>query len=46
MRRQEAQVGWEHHAGGVMVLGAMALMLLLGVYPQPLLDVIRMAVLP
>lgn len=46
MRRQEPPRGWEHQAGGVVVLGAMALMLLLGVYPQPLMDLIQMAVMP
>lgn len=46
MRRQEPPRGWEHQAGGIMVLGAMALMLILGAYPQPLLDIIRQAVLP
>ena len=46
MRLKEAPVGWEHQAGGLMVLGSMALMLLLGVYPQPLLDIIQKAVLP
>lgn len=46
MRRKEAPVGWEHQAGGMMVLGAMALMLMLGAYPQPLLDIIRQAVMP
>ncbi len=30
----------------VEVLGAMALMLLLGVYPQPLMDLIQTAVMP
>ena len=46
MRRQEPPRGWEHQAGGVVVLGAMALMLLLGVYPQPLMNLIQWAVMP
>jgi NADH-quinone oxidoreductase subunit N len=46
MRRQEPPQGWENKAGGVVVLGAMALMLILGVYPQPLLDLIQQAVMP
>jgi NADH-quinone oxidoreductase subunit N len=46
MRNQEAPRGWEHQAGGMVVLGAMALMLLLGVYPQPVMDLIQHAVMP
>jgi NADH-quinone oxidoreductase subunit N len=46
MSRQEPPRGWEQQAGGVVVLGAMTLMLVLGVYPQPLMDLIQQAVMP
>jgi len=45
MRRYDAQLNWGQGAGGIMVLALTALMFVLGVYPQPLLDLIQAAVI-
>jgi NADH-quinone oxidoreductase subunit N len=38
MRRFEAPLNWGQTTGGLMLLGAAALLILLGVYPEPLLN--------
>lgn len=43
MRRHDAPLDWAQGVGGIMVLLLGALMLLLGVYPQPALEIIRLA---
>ncbi len=43
MQRFDAPKDWGSRAGGVMVLGLTVLMFLLGMYPQPVLDLINMA---
>ncbi len=43
--RYEAPNGWGHQAGGIMLLAVALLTVLLGVYPQPLLDLVQQAVL-
>ena len=40
-RRFSAPLHWAQQAGGVMVLGLMLLMLLLGIYPEPFIQVIK-----
>lgn len=45
-RRYDAQVNWAQQAGGVMVLGLLLMMLLLGLYPQPFIELIQAANLP
>jgi NADH-quinone oxidoreductase subunit N len=42
-RRFSAPIKWAQQAGGVMVLGLMLLMLLLGVFPQPFIEIIQAA---
>jgi NADH-quinone oxidoreductase subunit N len=41
MARYDAQVHWGVRAGGLMVLAMTVLMFFLGVYPQPILELIR-----
>lgn len=43
MRRYDAQLNWGQGAGGIMVLALTAAMFVLGVYPQPILQLIRAA---
>ncbi|MGH8493068.1 MAG: NADH-quinone oxidoreductase subunit NuoN [Moraxellaceae bacterium] len=43
MRRYDAPLNWGTGAGGVMVLGLTVLMFVLGMYPQPVLDLIQQA---
>jgi len=43
MRRHDAPLDWAQGVGGIMVLLLGALMLLLGVYPQPTLEIVRLA---
>jgi NADH-quinone oxidoreductase subunit N len=43
MRRYDAQLNWGQGAGGIMVLALTALMFVLGVYPQPFLELIQAA---
>src|SRR5690606_7310216 len=43
MRRHDAPLDWAQGVGGIMVLLLGALTLFLGVYPQPALDIIRLA---
>jgi len=43
MRRHDAPLDWGQRAGGLMLVGLAVLMLYLGVYPQPVLEVIRHA---
>jgi NADH-quinone oxidoreductase subunit N len=43
MHRYDAPLNWGQGAGGVMVLGLTVLMFVLGMYPQPVLDFIRLA---
>jgi NADH-quinone oxidoreductase subunit N len=45
MRRYDAQLNWGQGAGGIMVLALTALMFVLGVYPQPFLELIQNATL-
>lgn len=40
MRRFEAPLNWGQTTGGLILLGAAALVILLGVYPEPLLNVV------
>jgi NADH-quinone oxidoreductase subunit N len=42
-RRHNAPLHWAQQAGGIMTLGLMLLMLVIGLYPQPLLELIQMA---
>lgn len=42
-RRFSAPIHWAQQAGGVMVLGLMLLMLIIGIYPQPFIDIIQSA---
>lgn len=43
MNRYDAQLNWGQGAGGIMVLGLTVLMFVLGMYPQPLLQLIQAA---
>jgi NADH-quinone oxidoreductase subunit N len=43
MQRFDAPKDWGSRAGGVMVLGLTVLMFVLGMYPQPILDLIQFA---
>ena len=42
-RRFSAPLQWAQQAGGVMVMGLMLLMLVIGIYPQPFIEVIQAA---
>ena len=46
LRRSDAPLRWEQRAGGVMLLGIAILAFVLGVYPQPLLELVQQAGLP
>ncbi|MNO09357.1 NADH-quinone oxidoreductase subunit N [compost metagenome] len=41
LRRVDAQLHWEQKAGGVMLLAIAVLAFFLGVYPQPLLNLVQ-----
>ncbi|WP_129141047.1 NADH-quinone oxidoreductase subunit NuoN [Modicisalibacter coralii] len=41
MQRRDAPENWAIQAGGVMVLGAAVLVILLGIYPAPMIDWVR-----
>lgn len=43
MPKHDAANDWGQRTGGIMVLGVAGLVLLVGVYPQPAIEVIRMA---
>jgi len=43
MTRFDAQLRWGQRAGGIMVIGLALLMLALGLYPQPFLEMIHQA---
>ncbi len=43
IRRTDAPMKWEQRAGGVMLLAIAILVFVLGVYPQPLLDLVQHA---
>jgi len=43
LRRHDAPLKWEQRTGGVMLLAIAVLAFLLGVYPQPLLDLVHQA---
>lgn len=43
LRRHDAPLNWGQHAGGIMLLGVAVLVFLLGVYPQPLLEMVQQA---
>lgn len=45
-RRFDAQFDWAQQVGGVMVLGLTLLMFVLGIYPGPIIELIRSAGLP
>lgn len=43
MPKHDAARNWGQQTGGLMVLGVAGLVLLMGIYPQPAIEVIRMA---
>ncbi|WPP01822.1 NADH-quinone oxidoreductase subunit NuoN [Pseudomonas sp. HR96] len=43
IRRRDAPLNWEQRTGGVMLLAVAILVFVLGVYPQPLLDLVQHA---
>jgi NADH-quinone oxidoreductase subunit N len=43
LRRTDAPLKWEQRTGGVMLLAIAVLAFLLGVYPQPLLELVQHA---
>ena len=43
LRRHDAPLKWEQRTGGVMLLAIAILAFVLGVYPQPLLDMVQHA---
>ncbi|MCY1455438.1 NADH-quinone oxidoreductase subunit N [compost metagenome] len=43
LRRHDAPLNWEQRTGGVMLLAIAILAFVLGVYPQPLLDMVQHA---
>jgi len=45
MARYDAELNWGQQAGGIMVLALTGLMFFLGIYPQPILQLIRAATL-
>lgn len=45
LRRQDAPMNWGQQAGGIMLVLTAALVFLLGVYPQPLLQLVQAALL-
>ena len=45
IRRQDAPRNWGQHAGGIMLLVIALLVFVLGVYPQPLLEIVQQATL-
>lgn len=40
---RDAQVGWGQRAGGLTVIGLTAIVLIIGVWPQPLIELIQMS---
>ena len=44
-RRRDAPMNWGQHAGGIMLLLIALLVFVLGVYPQPLLELVQQATL-
>ena len=45
MMRYDAELNWSQQTGGIIVLALTALMFFLGMYPQPIIDMIRQATL-
>ncbi len=45
IRRRDAPLNWGQHAGGIMLLLMALLVFVLGVYPQPLLELVQQATL-
>lgn len=45
MQKHDAAANWGERAGGLMVIGVAALVLFVGMYPQPILEVIQKATL-
>jgi len=45
IRRRDAPLNWGQHAGGIMLLLMALLVFVLGVYPQPLLELVQNATL-
>ena len=43
LQRQDAPFDWAQRAGGIMLMGVAALAFMLGVYPQPLLELVQQA---
>ena len=43
LRRHDAPLKWEQRTGGVMLLAIAILAFVLGVYPQPLLEMVQQA---
>lgn len=46
LRRHDAPLNWGIRAGGLALLGSALLTFLFGVYPQPLLQLVKLAILP
>ena len=45
IRRRDAPMNWGQHAGGIMLLLIALLVFVLGVYPQPMLELVQQATL-
>ena len=45
LHRHDAPLNWEQKAGGVMLLAVSILVFVLGVYPQPMLELVQRATL-
>ena len=45
LHRHDAPLNWEQKAGGVMLLAVSILVFVLGVYPQPMLELVQHATL-
>jgi NADH-quinone oxidoreductase subunit N len=41
MKRHDAPLDWAQRAGGIMLVAIALLAFFLGVYPQPLLDILQ-----
>ena len=45
LHRHDAPLNWEQKAGGVMLLAVSVLVFFLGIYPQPMLELVQHAAL-
>jgi len=43
LHRHDAPLNWEQKAGGVMLLAVSVMVFFLGVYPQPMLELVQHA---